>query len=98
MAESKQYRHPMTNRVRWSDDERYMKLVGFEPYDGEVEKDKVTGKVTALGDDMTKPELQQLAEERGLATSGNKDELIARIAEFDQTPPDTSSNPAGENK
>lgn len=96
MAEMQQYRHPMTNRVRWSDNPTYMERTGFEPYDGEVEKDKVTGHMTALTDEMTKPELQTLAEERGISTSGTKDELIKRIAEFDSTPPETASPDAGE--
>lgn len=96
MAEMQQYRHPMTNRVRWSDNPTYMERTGFELYDGEVEKDKVTGHMTALTDEMTKPELQALAEERGLPTSGTKDELIARISEFDSTPPATASSDAGE--
>lgn len=96
MAEMQQYRHPVTNRVRWSDNPKYMESTGFGLYDGEVEKDKATGKVTALTGDMTKDELKGLAEERELPTSGTKDELIARIAEFDENPPSTASNPAGD--
>jgi len=96
MAEMKQYRHPVTNRVRWSDNDSYMTRVGFEPYDGEVEKDKRTGHVTALTGEMTKDEMKELAEQRELPTSGTKDELIARIAAFDENPPSTTSNPAGD--
>ena len=34
-------------------------------------------------EDMTNPELQDLLEERGLSKSGNKAELVARLAEDD---------------
>lgn len=96
MAEMQQYRHPMTNRVRWSDNPTYMERTGFEPYDGEVEKDKVTGHMSALSEDMTKTELQKHAEDRGLSASGTKDELRARIAAFDAAPTDSTSSDAGD--
>jgi len=39
-------------------------------------------------DDLTKDELKELAEERGLAVSGTKAELIARLEEDDNTDED----------
>lgn len=84
MAEKRLWRHPVTNRVKASDRERYMLLNGFEEYDGEFERDKRTGVLTA---DMSLKELRQEAEERGLPTSGTKTVLLERIAQdaVDQT-------------
>lgn len=39
-------------------------------------------------DDLTKDELSELLKERDLPHSGNKDELIARLVESDNTEPD----------
>jgi hypothetical protein len=90
MAEKQMWRHPVTNRVKTSDNARYMEINGFLPYDGEYEKDKVTGVITA---DMSKAELQAEASALGLPTSGTKDEIRTRIAEAAST---TSSTSAGD--
>lgn len=72
------WKHPVTNRVRLSDNDKYMQAAGFEPYDGEYERDKRTGTLSA---DMGKRELQDEAKARGLATYGTKDQLRLRIAQ-----------------
>lgn len=91
MAETRLWRHPVTNRVKASENDRYMELAGFEPYDGEFERDKRTGTLTA---DMSLKELQQEAKEQGLPTSGTKAALLERLgqAAADQT----SSSSAGD--
>lgn len=91
MTDRRLWRHPVSNRVKASDNERYMTLNGFQPYDGEYEQDKVTGVLTA---DMTKAELQGEARSLGLPTSGTKDELLTRIA--NASADTTSSNSAGD--
>lgn len=72
------WKHPVTNRVRWSDNPTYMRAAGFAEYDGEYEKDKRTGTLSA---EMGKRELQEEAKRLGLATYGTKDDLLQRIAE-----------------
>lgn len=91
MAETRLWRHPVTNRVKASDNERYMQLTGFQEYDGEFERDKRTGVLTA---DMSLAELREEAKEQGLPTSGTKAALLERLgqAAADQT----SSSSAGD--
>lgn len=85
------WKHPVTNRVRYSDNDKYMQAAGFQPYDGEYERDKRTG---ALSADMGKRELQEEAKALGLATYGTKAELMERIAQH--AADTTSSAPAGD--
>lgn len=92
MAEKTLWRHPVTNRVKASDNERYMEINGFEPYDGEFERDKRTGVLTA---DMSLAELRDEAKERGLPISGTKTALLERIAQ-DAVDQQTSGTSAGE--
>lgn len=93
MSEIKTYRHPVTNRIKRTDREDYARIAGFEPWDGEIEIDKV-GVQTA---DLSLVELRELAREQGLPTSGNKAELQSRLAEAAATP-NASSTPAGDTK
>ncbi len=85
------WKHPVTSRVRWSDNPKYMTAAGFAPYDGEYETDKRTGTLSA---DMGKRELQDEAKSLGLATYGTKDDLLQRIAEHAAA--QSSSTPAGD--
>lgn len=78
MTDKTLWRHPVTNRVKASDNARYMELNGFEPYDGEFERDKRTGVLTA---DMSAAELREEAAAQGLPTSGSKAKLMERIAQ-----------------
>lgn len=91
MADTKLWRHPVTNRVKASDNELYMERAGFQPYDGEYERDKRTGYLTA---DMTLAELKEEAEAQGLPTSGTKAKLLERLAQ--NAADQTSSNSAGD--
>lgn len=92
MADEKLWRHPVSNRVKASNNERYMELNGFVPYDGEYERDKRTGVLSA---DMSLVELKEEAAERGLPTSGTKATLLERIAQ-DAVDNQTSSTSAGD--
>lgn len=107
MSEKLTYRHPVTNRVKTSTNALYMERAGFEPWDGEVEVDKV-GVQTAA---MSHADLQQLAVDNGLSKSGSKAELQARLAakaaepapantdsSGDKSATDSSSTSAGETK
>lgn len=78
MTDKTLWRHPVTNRVKASEDTRYMEINGFVPFDGEYERDKRTGVLTA---DMTKAELQSEAAAQGLPTSGTKTELLERLGQ-----------------
>lgn len=98
MADNEQmYRHPVTNRVRRSDNPTYMERAGFELYDGEIEIDK-TGIKTA---DMSLAELRTTAEAAGVSKSGTKDEIQSRLAEKAAEPSGdtkTTSASAGDTK
>lgn len=106
MAEEIVYRHTVTNKIKRSSNAQYMAHAGFEPWDGEIERDK-RGVQTAH---LTYKELQDEAREQGLPTSGTKAEIQERLAIAQNTPTtppetpgasssgaaDSSSTPAGE--
>lgn len=91
MAETKLWRHPVSNRVKASENDLYMERAGFEPYDGEFERDKRTGVLTA---NMSLAELREEAKERNLPTSGTKAALLERIGQ--DAANQTSSSSAGD--
>lgn len=93
MAEEIVYRHKVTQKIKRSANARYMEITGFEPWDGEIERDK-RGVETAH---MTLKELQDEAREVGLPTSGTKAELQERLATNTNTttPPETPDATSG---
>lgn len=103
MSDMIQYRHPVTNRVKRSDNPEYMQLNGFEVFEGEVEVDKANVEFAALSLD----DLRAIAKEAGLPVSGSKADLQERIAEHAASQnadtdsgagSDPSSAPAGGDK
>lgn len=58
------------------------------PTNGETVADDVDEEPEGEYSDLTKDELKELAEERGLAVSGTKAELIARLEEDDNSEDD----------